>query len=73
MRRLTEIQDLILKYIVKKRNTMGFPPSIREIQRAFGFASNNSVRWHLKVLARKKAIKVYPRVFRGIQVLREEF
>ena len=73
MRKLTETQSLILKYIVKKRNTMGFPPSIREIQKAFGFASNNSVRWHLGALARKKAIKIYPGVFRGIKVLREEF
>lgn len=70
---LSEKQKLILKYIVKKRNVMGFPPSIREIQKAFGYKSNNSVRSHLRVLVRKKAIKIYPKVFRGIKVLRENF
>ena len=70
MRALTVKQSLVLKHIVNHIKREGFPPTIREIQTAMGYGSNNSPRHHLAALERKKYIKTANHIARGIKVLR---
>ncbi len=50
---LTEKQQAVLDFIRAHQEEHSIPPSTREIQRQFGFASQYSVRCHLKALAAK--------------------
>jgi repressor LexA len=50
---LTERQQAVLDFIRAHQEEHSIPPSTREIQRQFGFASQYSVRCHLKALATK--------------------
>ncbi|HLP08063.1 MAG TPA: transcriptional repressor LexA [Opitutaceae bacterium] len=50
---LTERQQAVVDFIRAHQLEHSIPPSTREIQRQFGFASQNSVRCHLKALAAK--------------------
>lgn len=50
---LTERQQAVLDFIRAHQETHSIPPSTREIQRQFGFGSQNSARCHLKALAAK--------------------
>lgn len=50
---LTERQQAVLDFIRAHQQEHSIPPSTREIQRQFGFASQYSVRCHLKALATK--------------------
>lgn len=63
---LTDKQKQIQDFIRKKTLKQGFPPTRREIQEHFGFASPNAVQTHLKALVRKGAIKVFKGIARGI-------
>lgn len=53
----TEKQEAILDYIREVQSSRGIPPSTREIQRQFGYASQNAVMNHLRGLAKKGAIE----------------
>ena len=53
---LTEKQEAILDYVRQVQAERGFPPSTREIQRQFGYASQNTAMSHLRALARKEQI-----------------
>ena len=54
---LTEKQEAILDYVRAVQSERGMPPSTRDIQRQFGYASQNAAMNHLRALARKGAIE----------------
>lgn len=72
MNRLTELTGpearalRCIRSYVKKR---GYPPSVREIAKAGGWASTSTVFDNLRRLEAKGYIKVDDRVARGIKVL----
>jgi repressor LexA len=53
---LTEKQEAILDFIRATQAERGVPPSTREIQRHFGYESQNAAMNHLRALARKGQI-----------------
>src|SRR3974377_110150 len=53
MEELTDRQREILSYIVKQTESLGFPPTIREIGEEMDIRSTNGVNDHLKALERK--------------------
>lgn len=54
---LTEKQEAILDYVRAVQAERGMPPSTRDIQRQFGYASQNAAMNHLRALARKGVIE----------------
>ncbi|MDF3057688.1 MAG: heme-binding protein [Rariglobus sp.] len=54
---LTEKQEAILDYIREVQSERGIPPSTRDIQKQFGYESQNAVMNHLRALAKKGAIE----------------
>lgn len=50
---LTEKQEAILDFIRSVQTERGIPPSTRDIQRHFGYNSQNAAMNHLRALARK--------------------
>ncbi len=54
---LTEKQQAVLDFLRSTQQERGIPPSTREIQRHFGFASNNAALNHLRALARKGIVE----------------
>jgi len=67
--KLTLKQRQVLNFILERLHTVGFPPTIREIARYFGFSSTGSPRVHLRALARKGYLRLKPQISRGIEVL----
>jgi repressor LexA len=53
---LTKAQSRILDFISKTHREVGVPPTLREIQERFGFASSTAAASHVKALVRKKAL-----------------
>lgn len=53
---LTERQQAVLDFIRDRQQSRGVPPSSREIQRHFGFKSQNAAVCHLRALAAKGMI-----------------
>jgi len=51
--KLTKRQALVMDFIAQRIDACGYPPTIREIGRAFGITSTNGVADHIKALARK--------------------
>jgi len=54
---LTEKQTAILEFISEAQARHGIPPSTRDIQRHFRYASQTAVMNHLRALAQKKRIE----------------
>jgi len=54
---LSEKQEAILDFIRATQAERGIPPSTRDIQRQFGYASQNAAMNHLRALAKKGAIE----------------
>ncbi len=54
---LTEKQEAILDYVRAVQSERGIPPSTRDIQRQFGYASQNAAMNHLRSLARKGVVE----------------
>ncbi|AHF93374.1 heme-binding protein [Opitutaceae bacterium TAV5] len=54
---LTEKQESILDYMREVQAERSIPPSTREIQKHFGYESQNAVMNHLRALARKGQIE----------------
>ena len=50
---LTEKQQAVLDFVRSFQVTNAIPPSVRDIQRQFGFASQNAAACHLRALAAK--------------------
>lgn len=55
-RELTPKQRAILAFILDYIRTVGYPPAIRDIGRAFGIGSPNGVMCHLRALQKKGVI-----------------
>jgi len=53
-------QQQILDYIGRHRTRRGMPPTVREIQKHFGFASPNAAASHLRALEQKKLLRREP-------------
>jgi len=53
----TARQKQILDYIGRHRTRHGVPPTVREIQHHFGFASPNAAASHLRALEKKKLLQ----------------
>jgi len=67
MKEITKRQKGILEFIQKHFSTNGFWPSIREIQKNFGFKSTNAVMGHLRALEQKDYITRSPGQARAYQ------
>lgn len=55
----------ILSFIRSFRQEKGYPPTIREIGKAFGIASTNGVRYHLDLLQKTGHLQRRSRISRG--------
>lgn len=64
----TTTQLKILRFLREYLAREGYPPSVREIQRAFGFASPNAATKHLHALAAQGRVELAGRA-RGIRLL----
>lgn len=62
-------QQEVLAYIGEYLDRLGFPPTIAEMQEAFGFASPNAIQTHLRALETKGYIRRYPGRSRALEVL----
>jgi repressor LexA len=64
----TRRQQQVLDYIQRHRTRHGLPPTVREIQRHFGFASPNAASAHLRALEQKKLLRREPGTARALHV-----
>lgn len=64
--KLSPRQREILAFIQDRVDEDGLPPTRAEINRHFGFSSPNAAQSHLHALERKGAIRINPRLARGI-------
>lgn len=64
--KLSRRQQEILDYIQVRVEADGLPPTRAEINRHFGFSSPNAAQSHLRALEKKGAIRLNPRLARGI-------
>src|SRR5688572_7660611 len=71
MEPLTSRQQEILDFIADAIAD-GYPPTLAEIARHFGFSSPNAAVDHLKALARKGAIELIEGASRGIRLTAEQ-
>ncbi|MGA7800131.1 MAG: transcriptional repressor LexA [Gammaproteobacteria bacterium] len=62
--RQTQVLDLIRQFMAEQ----GYPPTRAEIAAALGFRSANAAEEHLKALARKGVIELFPGASRGIRL-----
>lgn len=65
----TPIQSKILRFLRDHLVRHGYPPSVREIQRAFGFASPRSATKHLEALEAQGLIEIPAHTARGIRLV----
>jgi len=68
-RPLTERQQAILDFIIATIRSQGYPPTLREIGRAFSIRSTKGVNDHLAALERKGRIRRQPELSRAIEVV----
>ena len=68
MNALTERQAGVLAFIERFSQREGMPPSIAEIQAAYGFASPRGVVKHLEALAAKGCLELVANRARGIRL-----
>jgi repressor LexA len=66
---LNERARQILTYVRRFTREKGFPPTIREIGKAFGISSTNGVRYHLSILEKAGYLKRSGKISRGIESL----
>lgn len=71
MRPLTGIQQQILDLIIEHIDEKGCPPTRAEIADAIGCKSPNSADLHLRAMAKKGAVKLYPGISRGIKIIKQ--
>jgi repressor LexA len=68
----TARQKQILDYIRRHRTRHGLPPTVREIQNHFGFASPNAAASHLRALEKKKLLQREPGSARALRVMGDD-
>jgi repressor LexA len=65
---LTQAQRRVFRFIEEEMAASGIPPTLRTIQKAFGFASINSVQTHVSALVAKGFLKRDDGKARGISL-----
>ncbi len=68
---LTERQRIVLEEVARLTESLGWPPTIREIGESLGISSTNGVRQHLKALEQKGYLIREPGTARGIRLIGE--
>ena len=68
---MTEKQSRILIFIKKHHNEIGFPPTVREIANYFNISAK-AAHDHLKAVAKKGHIRLFPGAARGIEITSRE-
>jgi len=68
---LTEKQSTILNFIEEHSEQVGFPPTIREIAQYFKISAKAS-HDHIKAIAKKGYIRLFPGSARGIELIRNK-
>lgn len=63
---LTTRQQKLLAFIIEHSRSKGYPPTIREICRAFGFGSTGTARDHLRALEAKGWLRTLRGKSRGL-------
>lgn len=66
---LTKRQQQIFDFILSEIHKRGYPPSVREIGKAFNLSSSSTVHSHLSALEQKGVIRRDPRKPRALEVL----
>jgi len=66
MKGLTDRQLEILEFVSRSIRENGYPPTIREVGKAFGIRSTNGVRYYLSMLERAGHLKRSGRISRGM-------
>lgn len=69
MTKLTPTQRDVLRLIKANIAIEGIPPTRQEICEHFSWASPNAAQTHLKALEKAGAIRLIPKISRGISVL----
>lgn len=68
-RNLTKRQQQILDYVLDQIHRKGYPPSVREIGKAFNLSSSATVHSHLAALEQKGLLRRDPGKPRALEVL----
>lgn len=69
---LTKTQKNILEYIIQKKVTRGFPPTLAEVAAHFRYSSRSTVQQHFHALEEKGFIKKNPKLSRALELTLEE-
>ncbi len=69
MKKLSDKQKRIIKYIDRFLSDKGYPPSIRDIQTGCGISSTSVVDYNLNILENKGHIRRHAEVSRGITLI----
>ncbi|MBI4197959.1 MAG: repressor LexA [Chloroflexi bacterium] len=69
MKKLSERQVRMLRYIGDFLDEHGYPPTVRDIQYACSISSTSVVDYNLRILEREGRIRRFPDISRGIEVL----
>jgi repressor LexA len=71
VKRLSERQEIMLRFISEYTEDHGYPPSIREIGKAAGISSTSVVDYNLRVLERQGHLRRDREVSRGLGLAEE--
>ncbi len=66
---LTDIQKRVFQYIENFIREHSYPPTVREVARAFGYKSPLSAKQHIDALVKKGYLRKRPFQSRGIEVV----
>jgi repressor LexA len=69
---LTEIQKKILEFLIEQKVNRGFPPTLAEIARYFGYKNRATVQQHLQAIEKKGYLRRNRRLSRGIELTLED-
>ena len=68
--RLTPKQKKVLQFLWQSYHTHGYPPTVREIMRHFGWSSTNAVQTHIGPLEKKGyVVRREADIVRGIELV----
>ena len=68
MKKLSGRQERMLQFITEFLNDQGYPPTVRDIQKACAISSTSVVDYNLNILQREGHIRRSPEISRGIEV-----
>ena len=69
MKKLSDKQHDIIRFIDRFLDDRGYPPTIRDIQAGCGISSTSVVDYNLKILEREGYLRRHAEVSRGIELL----